>query len=459
MQLYASSGEIGSALRQFEACRDTLKRELGIAPSEETEALHRAIRNQSVKALEDARLAAIPASSQFSGGTEPATAAKPTIAVLPFTNLGGDPEQEYFADGITDDIITELSRFHSLFVIARNSAFAYKGQAANVIDIGSELGVGFVVKGSVRRLGGRVRITAQLVNTASGSHVWAERYDRPFEDLFDVQDEVVSAIAATAEGRLASEIADRAGAKPKANISAYELVLQARQSLGTFDTEIAEPLLRKALTLDPNYAQAHAWLSWVYAIKFFNDINANTINEAVVLGRKAVALDPHDSHCHAQLGFAYLFARKFELADVQTKRALEINPTDGYAMNSRAQWLSRAGQAEEALRILAEALRRDPYPPSWYWENLAVALITLGKFEEAISAVNRKSRVLWWDHYMLGVCYTYLGRLSEAKAEIAELRNQRPALTIRDIMSAEPYKNPEDAQRLIDGLRKAGLPE
>ncbi len=186
--------------------------------------------------------------------------------------VGGDPEQEYFADGITDDIITELSRFHSLFVIARNSAFTYKGRAVNVTDIGRELGVGFVVEGSVRRLGGRIRITAQLVNTASGSHVWAERYDRPFEALFDVQDEVVSAIVATAEGRLASEIADRSRAKPRANIAAYELVLQARQSLGTSDTETAEPLLRKALALDPGYAQAHAWLSMVYLYRIFQQL-------------------------------------------------------------------------------------------------------------------------------------------------------------------------------------------
>lgn len=459
MQIYAGSGEIASALRQFEACRDTLKRELGIAPSEETEALHRAIRNQSAQVLEDARPADIPASSQYGGDKEPAAATKPTIAVLPFINLGGDPEQEYFADGITDDIITELSRFHSLFVIARNSAFTYKGRAVNVTDIGRELGVGFVVKGSVRRLGDRIRITAQLVNTVSGSHVWAERYDRPFEDLFDVQDEVVSAIAATTEGRLASEIADHARSRPKANITAYELVLQARQSLGTFNTEIAEPLLRKALALDPSYAQAHAWLSFVYTIKFFSDFSVDTINESVSLGKKAVAFDPNDSQCHAHLGYAYLFQRKFELADAQTKRALEINPTDGHALNSRAHWLSRAGQAEDALRILDEALRRDPYPPSSYWENRAVALVTLGRYEEAVAAVNRKSRTFWWDQYILGVCYTYLGRTSHAQVEIAELRKQRPNVKIKHIMMAEPYKNAEDAQRLIDGLRKAGLPE
>ncbi len=459
MQLYIDSGEIGSALRQYEVCRDTLKRELNTAPSEETETLHRSIRNHSAQAIEGAKFTAAPTSSHFGDSKEPSAATKPTIAVLPFTNLSGDPEQEFFSDGITDDIITELSRFHSLFIIARNSAFTYKGRAVNVIEIGRELGVGFVVEGSVRRLGDRIRITAQLVNTTSGNHVWAERYDRPFEALFDVQDEVVSAIVATAEGRLASEIAERSRSKPRANIAAYELVLQARQSLGTSNTETAEPLLRKALALDPGYAQAHAWLSMVYLYEFFNNFDAETIGEAVVLGKKAVALDPNDSQCHAQLGFNYLFARKYELADLQTRRAMEINPSDSLAINSRAQWLSRTGQAEEALRVLNEALRRDPYPPSWYWENLSVALITLGRFEEAIAATNRKYRNLWWDHYTLGVCYTYLGMTSQAQAEMAELRRLRPELTIKTLMVAEPYQNIEDAQRLIDGLRKAGLPE
>jgi TolB-like protein len=459
MQLYFESGEIGPALRQYEICRDTLKQELNVTPSEETERLLRAIRDRSVQLNEGPAPTTTPASLLFGDRKEPALATRPTIAVLPFANLGGDPEQEFFSDGITDDITTELSRFHSLFVISRNSAFTYKGRATNVIDIGRDLGVGFVVQGSVRRLGSRVRITAQLVNTASGNHVWAERYDRPFEALFDVQDEVVSAIVATAEGRLASEIAERSRSIPRANITAYELVLQARHLLGTYTTETVEPLLRRALALDPDYAQAHAWLSMVYLYDFFNDFDARTIAEAVALGQKAVALDPNDSQCHGQLGYNYLFARKYELADLQTRRAMEINPSDSVAVNSRSQWLARTGQAEEAIRVLNEALRRDPYPPSWYWENLSVAYITRERFKEAIAAINRKSRHFWWDHYMLGSCYSQLGMTSQAQAEMAELHRLRPKVTIKELMIAEPYQNNEDSQRLVDGLRKAGLPD
>ena len=384
---------------------------------------------------------------------------KPSIAVLPFTNMSGDAEQEYFSDGITEDIITELSRFRNLFVIARNSSFTYKGRAVDVKKVGKELGVDFVVEGSVRRLGGRIRITAQLINAANGSHVWAERYDRPFDEIFDLQDEVVTTIAATAEGRVASAVADHADTRRNVNLAAYEAVLQARQLLATYQTEAAELLLRKALIVDPNYAQAYAWLSWIEMIKFFYDLSAETISDAATLGKKAVAADQNDSQCHVSLAFAYLFQKKFDLADIESKRAIELNPTDTLAVNARAQWLSRAGFAEEALRNLEDVLRRDPFPPSWHWGNRATAFLCLERYEDAIAAINRKSRTFWWDHYMRGVCYYYLDNINQAQAEIADMLRERPTVTITDILIAEPYRNAEDQQRLSVGLRGVGLPE
>ena len=384
---------------------------------------------------------------------------KPSIAVLPFTNMSGDVEQEYFSDGITEDIITELSRFRNLFVIARNSSFTYKGRAVDVKKVGRELGVDFIVEGSVRRLGDRIRITAQLINAANGSHVWAERYDRPLDGIFDLQDEVVATIAASAEGRVASAVADHAETKPRANISAYEAILRARQLLATYQTEAAEPLLRQALAIDPNYAQAYAWLSWIQMVKFFYDLKADTIREAETLGKKAVALDPNDSQCHANLAFAYLFQRKFELANAATQRALEINSNDPLAVNSRAQWLSRAGFAKEALKKLDEMVRRDPQPPSWYWGNRATALLSLERYEEATAAIDRKDRTFWWDHYLRGICYAYLGNISQAHAEIVAMQTDRPSVTISEILMAEPFKNFADEQRITNGLRKAGLPE
>jgi tetratricopeptide (TPR) repeat protein len=193
-------------------------------------------------------------------------------------------------------------------------------------------------------------------------------------------------------------------------------------------------------------------------IKFFHDFNAETIDEAVSLGKKAVVADQSDSQCHVSLAFAYLFQKKFDLADAESRRALEINPSDPLAANARAQWLSRAGFAEEALRMLEDVLRRDPFPPSWHWGNRALAYLCLERYEDSLAAINRKSRTFWWDHYMRAVCYYYLGNTNRAQAEIADMQKERPTVTISDILMGEPFRNAEDLTRLTVGLRGAGLP-
>ncbi len=384
---------------------------------------------------------------------------KPSIAILPFDNMSGDPEQEYFSDGITEDIITELSRFRSLRVIARNSSFVYKGKPVKVEQAARELGVDFVVEGSVRRLGNRLRITAQLISAATASHVWADRYDRSMEDLFAVQDEVVKSIVGTVEGRLAHMVAERSEARPQTNVAAYELVLRARQLMRTFDAEPAEALLRKAIAASPNYAQAHAWLSLVYLVHFFHDFRLETVGEAVGLGKKAVSLDENDSYCHGQLATCYLFSGKFDLAEIHSQRSLQLNPADPQALSWRAHVVSRSGRPQEALRLLDECLQNDPFPPSYYWEGRAIALLVARMFEDSITATRRKAKPFWWDRYMLAVCHAHLGRLPESQAEIAALLGERPGLVLTDVMKAEPYLRPEDAQMLIDGLRLAGMPE
>ena len=405
------------------------------------------------------RIFRIAASLRPEGNSANPPRSKPSIAVLPFTNMSGDAEQGYLSDGLTEDIITGLSRFRSLFVIARNSSFAFKDRAVNMVDAGRELGVQFIVEGSIRRIGDRVRITAQLNNATSGNHVWAERYDRPFAEIFALQDEVVAAIVATTEGRVAADVAGRGHGRPTPMLSAYEAVLRARHALADYKTEIAGSLLRQAVATDPAYAQAYAWLAWIGMVHFFNDLQVSTIDEAVSLGKKAVALDPDDSQCRANLALAYVFQRRFELADIQSIRAIELNPSDGLAVNARAQFLARAGRGAEALGILDDALRRDPFPPSWYWGNRATALICLGQFGDAIDSVNRKNRNFWWDRYMRAVCYASLQELSLARIEVAEMLRERSDATIRSIMVAEPFRRTEDSQRLLDGLRSAGVPE
>ena len=379
--------------------------------------------------------------------------------MLPFTNMTGDPEQQYFSDGITEDIITELSRFRSLFVIARNSSFQYRDKAVDVRRVARELGVQYVVEGSVRKMANRVRITAQLIDTASGNHLWSERYDRALDDIFAVQDEVLHSIVARLESRLASSMAEQARRKPTEYLAAYDCVLQARQYLYTYDTEAAEPLIRRAIDLDPNYAQAYAYLAFATLIKFFFDSQQPLLDESFKLAQKAVALDRNDADCHATLGQAYLFRRDFDEAGVSISRALALNPSDPEVIAAYAHWLSRVGRPEEALSSLDLVLQRDPLLPSYYWEGRSIPLLALKRYEETIQSLKRLDRFFYWSYAVLAACYAYLGRMDEARSAAAKVLQIQPDFTIGMLMLQEPWKNPADSEHEVEGLRKAGLPE
>ncbi|MGH6933334.1 MAG: adenylate/guanylate cyclase domain-containing protein [Dongiaceae bacterium] len=384
---------------------------------------------------------------------------KPSIAVLPFTNMSGDPEQEYFSDGITEDIITELSRFRSLFVIARNSSFQYKGKNVDVRRVARELGVKYVVEGSVRKMANRVRITAQLIDTASGNHLWSERYDRALEEIFAVQDEVLHSIVAQLEGRLASSMAEQARRKPTEFLAAYDCVLQARQYLSTYAWEAAEPLLRRAVDLDPNYTQAYAYLAWAVLIHYFFDARTELLDGSLQLARKAVALDSNDAVCHTALGFAYTFRREYDEAGASLTRAFALNPSDAFVITGHAHWLSRVGRYQESLAILDLALQRDPFPPSWYWEGRSIALVGLKRYEQAIQSLKSQDRLFYWSYANLAACFAHLGRMDEARTAAATVVQMQPDFTIRILMLQEPWKNPADSEHEVEGLRKAGLPE
>jgi TolB-like protein len=387
------------------------------------------------------------------------TTEKPSIAVLPFDNLSGDLERQFFSDGITEDIIAALSRFRSIFVIARNSSFQYRDKATDVRRIARELGVQYVVEGSVRKAGNQLRITAQLIDATTGNHVWAERYDGSLDDVFAVQDEVVHTIVASLEGRLATRIAEQSRRKPTQNLAAYECVLQAREHLSTFDTAAAEPLLRRAIELDPGYAQAHSWLAGVFLVNYFFDPQSDLLDHALVYGKRAVSLDPSDGLCHSGLGLIYMFRRQFELAGLHCERALALNPNDAGIIVDHGNWLTRIGRVTEALIEFDKALKRDPFPPSYYWETRSVALCQARRFEEAIEAVRRMSRLFSWSHAMLAACHAQLGRRDEARAEAAEVLRMQPDFTVSWLMREEPFENPADAEPLLEGLRMAGLPE
>ncbi len=385
---------------------------------------------------------------------------KPSIAVLPFTNMSGDPEQEYFSDGITEDIITELSRFRSLFVIARNSSFHYKGRSPKVQDVGRELGVRYVPEGSVRRAGNRMRITAQLVEATTGNHVWSDRYDRDKQDLFAVQDEVTQAIAATIEGRMASTGAQRSRRKPTDDLVAYDYFLQGREnSEHRGDPDAAAQLLRRAIELDPGFAQAHTWLSWLYIHLFNVDLRSEMLREALILARKAVSLDETDAWSHAIVGLACLFGRQHDLAGHHIDRAVALNSVDIRIASVRGMWLAFTGRGDEAAKSLDVALRRDPFPPVMVWDTLNVALFQARRYEKTIQVLNRLPRLARWNHYYLAASYAHLDQIERARASGAEIQQLLPGFSLGQVGLTETFKDQADMDHLLEGLRKAGLPE
>ena len=415
MRLHAEAGDMASALRQYDTCCATLRRELDIAPSPETEALHRQIRDRST-----ARSGSAHSPPPVADVSQPSTAvtSKPSIAVLPFRNLSDDLAQQYFSDGITEDIITELSRFRSLTVVAHHSFFATRDQRLDSPDAAQRLGAHYVVEGSVRRLGDTVRITAQLSDAGSGSKLWADHYDRESKEIFAIQDEVVHSIVATLPGRIADAGVHSARRQRPENLTAYDCYLRGLAHMHTLDTTVeprAREMLDKAIALDPQFAAAHACLAAFYMRGWWNDLSAPALDQALVLAKKAVALDPNDSLCCWVLGYVCLYGRKFEDALVQFERASALNPNDSDASVAMSWWLTSTGRPTEAVDKINDALRLNPYPPPWYFASLGLALYGARRYAEAVAALGRGFATpdAWTPTY-LAAAYGQLGRSAEA---------------------------------------------
>ena len=389
---------------------------------------------------------------------------KPSIAVLPFANMSGDPEQEYFSDGITEDIITELSRFRFLFVIARNSSFAYKGRALDLREIGRNLGVRYIVEGSIRRTGNRVRVTAQLIDAGTGNHLWAERYDRKLEDIFSVQDEIARRIVTSLAPRIEAEDLDLAKRKPPEDMRAYDYYLRAKPLLetphGGADLSQALAFCDRAIAIDPSYARGHAQKAFCYVIGILL-MEAENVEEwrllAVQCAETAVSLDPMDEFCHWALGEAAVQAKQHDRALDHMARALAINPNDANILAASGYIHALTGDPEEGLRQMGSALERNPSSPSWYHWLRGTILYILGRFEEALRAFNLHSppnpSILRWRAATL----VALGRIDEARADIQSLLAIRPSATISEVRRLLDYTlNPD---HYLDSLRKAGLPE
>jgi adenylate cyclase len=394
-----------------------------------------------------------------------AEAPRISICVLPFVNMSGDPAQEFFSDGLTEDIITELSRFRRLLTVrSRSASSRYRGVAVDMKQVARELDVRYIVEGSIRRLGDRVRITAQLIDAESGSHVWAEKFDRGQEEIFAVQDKVVQTIVSTLVGRVQATGAERARRKPPASLAAYECVLQGN-ALAWDDPQEAEQarkLFEQAIALDPNYAIAHSLLAALCYARWRDETGTSTatLDEAYACAKRAVELDDGDSTCQAIMGHVCLLRRSFELALQYVRRAVEINPNNQWNAADLGAVLVYVGSPEEALAWFARAREIDPYfDPAWYWRDLAQAYMRLGRYADAVLMLGHMRVRAWRASALLAACHAELGDRERAAAGVAECLAKRPGFSIAALMGKEPFRDPEDAARIAASLRLAGFAE
>ena len=390
---------------------------------------------------------------------------KPSLVVLPFVNMSEDPKQDYFSDGLTEDLTTALSQISSLFVIARNSAFTYKGKAVKVQEVGKELGVQYVLEGSVRRANGQVRITAQLIDAATDAHLWAERYDRPLKDIFALQDEIVQKIVTTLKLQLTLREQGYLVRKTTDNLEAYDYFLRGTEDYWRFtkDTNAqAQQMYEKAIDLDPQYAAAYAslgmthWLDWTW--QWSQD--RQSLEQAFALTQKAIALDDSLSLAHSVLGLVYVHKKQYERAIAEGQRAITLAPNDAEGYVNLGIILNFAGRPEETIRLVEKAIRLNPRYPASYLANLGWAYTLTRQYEEAITVLKRaltRNPNFLAAHFFLAVVYSESGREEEARAEAAEILRISPDFTLEGYQQRVHYKDPAVFERFLPALRKAGL--
>jgi len=411
-----------------------------------------------------------PATAPTPGATgAPPNGASVSIAILPFTNMSGDPEQEYFSDGISEDIITDLSKVAGLTVIARNSSFAYKSRSVDVRAVGRELGVRSVLEGSIRRAGNRVRITAQLIDAATGAHLWAERYDRDLTDIFEVQDDVTHRIVDALKVTLSPADKERLADAETSSIAAYDCVLRGREFMLGKDKNrdtFAQAIMyfKKALEIDPNYSQAYACLGFGYMFDYQNrwsDDPDASLPLAKQYARQAIEKDPNEPLARCVAALAASFEKDLDRAKAEIEIALSLNPNLAIAHNLRGTFRAYSGEPLEAIPEIEQAMRLDPALSAQFLHFLGVAYLLAGKYETA--AVLLRQRIVMtpgtdFSRSILASALGHLGEIDEARSAWAELKKINPNYSFAEHIGRQPFKRQEDVRRLTEGLEKAGLP-
>ena len=407
-------------------------------------------------------------SAPAGAGPKPATAPAPlglsdktSIAVLPFNNMSSDPEQDFFADGLAEDLITDLSKVLGFLVIARNSSFAYRGRSVDIRAVAKDLGVRYVLEGSVRRVASRVRINAQLIDSVTGSHVWADRFDRDLADIFVVQDEVIGKIVSALAGALPS-----AGTAPKrraTNLEVYDLFVRGRALAmhSLQETRAARPLLRKAIQLDPGFAEAHAWLAMSHQLGWlcWGEPAEEQQTLARAAARQAVSLDPENADGHIVLG--YLRAYEGDLAGgvAEAEQGLKINPNHAEGWVMLADMRVFEGRAEEAIECIRNAFRLNPHPPGMYYWMLGWAQCAARRYQEAIDALTHETVSGPSGQRLLAASLAMAGRTAEALEQARNFHAEFPHFSTRYWASTQPFRNEEDRQYFVNAFVMAGLAE
>jgi adenylate cyclase len=391
---------------------------------------------------------------------------KPSIAVLPFENMTGDLKQEYFTDGFTEQIITSLSKIPAMFVISRNSTFSYKGKPVKVQQVSRELGVRYVLEGSVQKSSGRIRINVQLIDAISGQHVWAESYDRDLKDIFTLQDEVILKITSAMSVNLTAGEQARAWAEGTKSLEAYLKLMQGREYLFKGNREsnaLARRMAEETIALDPKYANGYALLGATHQ----NDVWLGTsrpkdsIAKAIALTQKALAMNGSLAEARSRLGVLYAWSGRYDEGIAEAERGVELDPNSGQANMNLGIALRYAGKPKEAIPVIRMALRLEPIPPDSYVQQLALVYLQTGDCKEALVACE-KGLKRQPDHLVsriiMAAVYGSCGREKEARKEATEVLRINPKFTVESFMRNVPYKNPSDRDRVVQGLHKAGLP-
>ena len=406
----------------------------------------------------------VPAIAASKSTSTPTTQSKPSVIVLPFANVSGDPEQEFFVDGLTEDILTELSRFHEVLVISRHTSMQYKGQAIDVRQVARDLDVNYVLEGSVRRAGSRIRITAQLIDAAADRHLWAERYDRELKDIFDLQDEMTCTIVSVLPGRMEASARERAARKPTDSMAAYECVITAKllhHRARREDNLRAQELISRAVELDARYAHAHAWRACILGQAVTSNWSPDPLAALAQIEAElalALTLNENESDVHRVAAALAMMSNDLDKMSYHQERALNLNPNDDLIVVQQGEVLTWLGRGDDAIDCIRKAMRLNPFHPDRFWAHLSRACLVAKRYTEGIEAIQKISARNEEQWALLAACHVGAGNAADAGACLQEVLALAPAFTVSaNVQPFLHYKNERDLARHVELLGAAGF--